>query len=357
MKIITYGDSIFHGDGLDPKDSIPSQIGQILEAEVKNAAISGAQWNLSGRDSLAQVTNDPNVGYDVAILEFGVNNFGWPVELNDVRYAVTQTIRQVMYNDFNTDIYLSLPTPDFRWGSNGAIPTLDDKNAKGWSQNDLIDMLIEVADEWGARYYDWRKKPVITYDNATEMLQEGQHGVHPTAKGAKLLAQALADDMKARGIGFHSIKPFVTQSSPQGVTQVVANPDYVANQAANNQPTNPAPQQIKIKLTPINSSDELVGVFNSNMTLIYKSLDFSFTPVTYKELNRGLRNYINDSINELKTLLGIKFGGISFMDSDGMEVTTDGLITPSSLEVNQVISDLNTDWTILERFINVANSI
>lgn len=353
MKIITYGDSIFHGDGVDQRDNIPSQIGAILGADVKNAAISGAGWSVAGgTDSLAQVDNNPNTGYDLAILEFGVNNYGWPAELDDVRYAASQTIRAIQLFDFNTDILIVLPGPDFRWRNGGNVPSLDDKNSKGWSQNDLINMLIEVANQWNASYWDWRTSPVITYDNAVDMLQEGQKGVHPTAKGATAEAQAIAKFVKDKKLGQHSVQPFVTQTSPQGVTQVVANPDYVVQQS---QPVEQP--KVQIKLASINSSSELIGVFNSNMTLIYKALEFNFIPQTFVDLNRGSRNYIVDSVNELKMLLGLKFNGISYMNDDGSEVTMDGLVTPESLLVDEVISDLNKDWKILENFINTVNAI
>ncbi|WP_082405592.1 SGNH/GDSL hydrolase family protein [Limosilactobacillus equigenerosi] len=342
---------MFHGDGVDQRDNIPNQLATILGADLTNAAISGAGWGSSSRDSLSQVTNTPNRGYNLAILEFGVNNFGWPTDLETVRTIVNQTITQVKFNDFNTDVMLSLPTPDFRWGKDGTVPTLDDKNDKGWSQNDLIDMLISVAESFGCQYYDWRKNPIITYDNAPELLQEGRKGVHPTAKGARLLAQALADFITKTKLGAQEIPQFISQTSPSGVTQVVANPDYIAQQAQPAQQT-----KIQIKLTAINSVDELIAVFNSNMTLVYKALELTFEPQKFTELDRSARNYIINSINDLKTLLGIKYVGQTFIDSDG-NVSGYDLIVPESLLIEQVIVDLNKDWKTLEQFINTVNSI
>lgn len=56
----------------------------------------------------------------------------------------------------------------------------------GISQNDLDDMIVDVAKENHLQYNDWRQHPVVTAKNHTTTL--GDHDIHPTQATMNLMA-------------------------------------------------------------------------------------------------------------------------------------------------------------------------
>ncbi|MCT3210499.1 SGNH/GDSL hydrolase family protein, partial [Limosilactobacillus reuteri] len=127
-------------------------------------------------------------GFDYALVSYGVNNFSWPEALATVKQNAVNGFEALKRKNPNIKILLELPTEDFRQGSK----TLYDVNDAFWNQNQLDDMLIDVAKQEGLEYYDWRPDPLITYENANQTLGDGNTGVHPTKATMRAIAQRLA---------------------------------------------------------------------------------------------------------------------------------------------------------------------
>ena len=126
-------------------------------------------------------------GFDYALVSYGVNNFSWPDSLDVVKQNALSGFKALKKKNPQLKILLELPTEDFRQGST----TLFDFNNAFWNQNQLDDMLIDVADQEELDYYDWRPNPIITYENANQTLGDGNTGVHPTKATMKAIAQRL----------------------------------------------------------------------------------------------------------------------------------------------------------------------
>lgn len=191
-KLIAFGDSIFAGwDGKENVQSnqrIPELIGEQLGWQVVNVAISGTKYDSSSNGFTAMVNKTDVSDCDYALVSYGVNNYSWPDPLNTVKQNAINGFEALKAKNPNLKILLELPTEDFRQGSK----TLYDMNSAFWNQNQLDDMLIEVANQEGLDYYDWRPDPIITYDNANQTLGDGNTGVHPTPETMKAIAEVLA---------------------------------------------------------------------------------------------------------------------------------------------------------------------
>ena len=193
VRLIAFGDSIFEGwDGhedIDRSKRIPETIGKINGWGVTNKAVGGTQF--SGNNSFDSFTAQTNFyAYDIVLVGFGVNDWCYPSSLDSEQQAIEQGIRNIRSTNPDIPIVFELPTEDFRNGST----SLDDKNSRGWSQNDLCDLILRVANQNGCTAYDWRSDPLITYTNHTTTLGDGQ--VHPTQATMDAMAQRLAPVVK-----------------------------------------------------------------------------------------------------------------------------------------------------------------
>ena len=195
-KLIAFGDSIFAGwDGIKnvgDNQRIPELVGNELGWEVENWAISGTKYDTSYTGFPGILDQHPVTGYDYAMWMYGVNNFGWPDSLDAIKQCLQAGIDKAKAQSPTTKLLVVLPTQDFRWG--GA--TLYDVNSQFWSQNQLDDLIQEVAQQNGVAFLDWRDDPVITPENAAETLGDGAKGVHPTVDTMAKLASRIADKLK-----------------------------------------------------------------------------------------------------------------------------------------------------------------
>lgn len=195
VRLVALGDSILEGwDGHEdvPRDrTIPKTIGKINGWDVDNKAIGGTQFG-SGNNSFIQIASQTNFfAYDVVLVGYGVNDWCYPSgSLSVERASIEQGLRAIRNTNGDIPVLFELPTEDFR---NGAT-SLDTKNNKGWSQNDLCNLIIEVANENGCSYFDWRTNPLITPDNHATTLGDAQ--VHPTQEIMDKMASALAPVLK-----------------------------------------------------------------------------------------------------------------------------------------------------------------
>ena len=64
----------------------------------------------------------------------------------------------------------------------GTATDMNTPNERGLTQNQLNDVIVQTCQALDVEYYDWRKQPIITKDNAFWTLGDGASGVHPTAK-------------------------------------------------------------------------------------------------------------------------------------------------------------------------------
>lgn len=190
-KLIAFGDSIFAGwdgkENVSANQRIPELIGQQLGWQVTNVAIGGTKYDDSSNGFTAMVNKTDVTGFDYALVSYGVNNFSWPDSLDVVKQNALSGFKALKKKNPQLKILLELPTEDFRQGST----TLFDFNNAFWNQNQLDDMLIDVADQEELDYYDWRPNPIITYENANQTLGDGNTGVHPTKATMKAIAQRL----------------------------------------------------------------------------------------------------------------------------------------------------------------------
>lgn len=196
-KLIAFGDSIFEGwDGVKKvgdNQRIPELVGKELGWKIENWAVGGTKYDQSYTGFPGILDQHPIAGYDYAMWMYGVNNFGWPDSLDTIKQCLQAGINKAKSQNPTAKLLVILPTQDFRWGGT----TLYDINSQFWSQNQLDDMIKEVAQQNGVAFLDWREDPVITPDNAAETLGDGAKGVHPTVDTMAKLASRIADKLKA----------------------------------------------------------------------------------------------------------------------------------------------------------------
>lgn len=192
-SILVFGDSIMAGwNGKERvTETVPRQIGEILGATVTNLAVDGTRIH-SGGQSLEQLVGTTDMsGYDLVMLGYGTNDWGYQDEsLDDMRHGLDFFKQKLQGENPNAKVFYELPMEQFGLNST----SLDDKNNKGISQNDVINFLKQYASDNGWGYYDWRSDPLITYANRMEATGDNGWG-HPTntvmAEMAKRLAAAI----------------------------------------------------------------------------------------------------------------------------------------------------------------------
>ncbi|MCT3427324.1 SGNH/GDSL hydrolase family protein, partial [Limosilactobacillus fermentum] len=236
-KLIAFGDSIFAGwDGtknVGDNQRIPELVGKELGWEVENWAVGGTKYDDSYTGFPGILDQHPITGYDYAMWMYGVNNFGWPDSLDTIKQCLQVGIDKAKTQSPTTKLLVILPTQDFRWGGT----TLYDINSQFWSQNQLDDMIKEVAQSNGVAFLDWRDDPVITPENCAETLGDGAKGVHPTVATMAKLASRIADKLKTMGgTDNPTPSPSPTKNTAQlKLTRLTQASDLIDNLASNNQ--------------------------------------------------------------------------------------------------------------------------
>lgn len=231
-KMVCLGDSIMQGwDGHKTVSTpIPQMIGQINGWEVTNLAIGGTKFYSGDNSFTDMVIKTRFESYDYALIGYGVNDYTYPSgSIDDIKKALSQGIQGIKAANPDIKILIELPTQDFRKG----VISLDTKNSREWSQNDLCDAIIEVAKANGCAYYDWRPAPLITNDNRTTTL--GDSEVHPTFDTMQAMAKVLAASLASIEDNGQPTQP-TSPSDPGG------------------QPTTPIVFQ-KITLSPLDDGD------------------------------------------------------------------------------------------------------
>lgn len=349
-KLIAFGDSIFEGwDGVKKvgdNQRIPELVGKELGWSVENWAIGGTKYDQSYTGFPGILDQHPIAGYDYAMWMYGVNNFGWPDSLDTIKQCLQNGIDKAKSQSTVTELLVVLPTQDFRWGGT----TLYDINSQFWSQNQLDDMIKEVAQQNGVAFLDWRVDPVITPENCAETLGDGAKGVHPTADTMAKLASRIADKLKTMG---------GTSDTPT---------------------PSPAPTKntVQLKLARLTQASELLDNLTSNNKLVVDYLNGidsqidnvfatgtinaqTVTPPTAETLGREVRNYLFSVFGSLEMYLNnlIKVANsYGVLDPQtGQATTTVTLTPPTGLTLDSDFVDaINALWSTIESTLNSLQS-
>ena len=348
-KLIAFGDSIFEGwDGVKKvgdNQRIPEQVGKELGWSVENWAIGGTKYDDSYTGFPGILDQHPVTGYDYAMWMYGVNNFGWPGSLDSIKQCLQAGIDKAKTQSPTTKLLVILPTQDFRWGGT----TLYDINSQFWSQNQLDDMIEEVAKSNGVAFLDWRDDPVITPENAAETLGDGAKGVHPTVTTMAKLASQIADKLKTMGgTGNPAPSPSPTKNTAQlKLTQLTQASDLIDNLASNDQ----------LVVDYLNGVDSQIdGIFATGtidaQTVAKPDAD---------TLGREVRNYMFDLFGSIEMYLNnlIKVANsYGVLDQQTGQATATVILTPpTGLTLDSDFVDaINALWSTIESTLNNLQS-
>ncbi|MCT3438514.1 SGNH/GDSL hydrolase family protein [Limosilactobacillus fermentum] len=349
-KLIAFGDSIFEGwDGVKKvgdNQRIPELVGKELGWEVENWAIGGTKYDTSYTGFPGILDQHPVTGYDYAMWMYGVNNFGWPGSLDSIKQCLQNGIDKAKSQSTATKLLVILPTQDFRWGGT----TLYDINSQFWSQNQLDDMIKEVAQQNGVAFLDWRDDPVITPENCAETLGDGTKGVHPTVTTMAKLASRIADKLKTMGgtSDTPTLSPSPTKNTAQlKLTRLTQASELLDNLTSNNQ----------LVVDYLNGIDSQLDNVFATGTIDAQTV----TPPTVETLGREVRNYMFDLFGSLEMYLNnlIKVAnsyGV-FDQQTGQATATVALTPPTELTLNSDFMEaINALWSTIESTLNNLQS-
>lgn len=358
-KLIAFGDSIFAGwDGtknVGDNQRIPELVGKELGWEVENWAISGTKYDSSYTGFPGILDQHPITGYDYAMWMYGVNNFGWPDSLDTIKQCLQAGIDKARSQNPTAKLLVILPTQDFRWGGT----TLYDINGQFWSQNQLDDMIKEVAQQNGVAFLDWRDDPVITPENCAETLGDGAKGVHPTVDTMEKLASRIAEKLKTMGYTDNpepapapspspTPSPLPTKTTPQlKLARLTQASDLLNNLASNDQ----------LVVDYLNGIDSQIASVFSTGTIGARTV----TPPAVTALGREVRNYMFDMFGSIEMYLDnlIKVANAyGVLDPQtGQATATVILNPPTGLTLDSDFMDaINALWSSIESTLNKLQS-
>lgn len=366
-RMVAFGDSILAGwDGhvnVAHDRRIPETIGKINGWDVDNRAIGGTQFG--GNNSFVSKTAETNFfAFDIVLVGFGVNDWCYPGTLGDVKNSIQQGINNIHATNSKIPILFELPTQDFRNKST----SLDDKNSRGWTQNQLCELIIQEANDNGCKYYDWRTDPLITPENHLTTLGDGE--VHPTQAVMDKMAQRLAPVLASMVKGDATPTTPVTPDHPTKPDDDHHNSGH-GNSGGDSGDVKPV--KIKCQLVMIDDPFKLGDNVNSNVKTIidfingiYKRASdvFGSDPKTVSlktsysnDLMRPLRNGVITTLIDLQHIVNdlIKFcnefGFIDMMKGDTplIEVDPPRMLTTDS-DYYQPL--LNAQWKLIEDTLN-----
>lgn len=191
MKIIMLGDSITAGmteGGAYVSRPLATIIADETGYEVTNAGISMTQV-VAGNNPFVQVVNHYNFAdYDMAMIMYGTNDFGWQDEsIDEFKNGLHQGIDKIERDNSKIQIRLMTPIQDFDRNIDNGSGNMDWNNRDGLSQNDFCNAVVQVAKDYNFEVYDWRDKPVVTKPSLL-----ASDGIHPLQSTYNLMGQALS---------------------------------------------------------------------------------------------------------------------------------------------------------------------
>lgn len=348
-KLIAFGDSIFEGwDGVKKvgdNQRIPEQVGKELGWEVENWAIGGTKYDQSYTGFPGILDQHPIAGYDYVMWMYGVNNFGWPDSLDTIKQCLQAGINKAKSQNPTAKLLVILPTQDFRWGGT----TLYDINSQFWSQNQLDDMIKEVAQQNGVAFLDWRDDPVITPENAAETLGDGAKGVHPTVDTMAKLASRIADKLKTMGgTDNPAPSPSPTKNTAQlKLAQLTQASDLIDNLASNDQ----------LVVDYLNGVDSQIDSVFATGTIGAQTV----AKPDVDTLGREVRNYMFNLFGSLEMYLNnlIKVANsYGILDQQTGQATATVILTPpTGLTLDSdFVGAINDLWSTIESTLNNLQS-
>lgn len=347
-KLIAFGDSIFEGwDGVKKvgdNQRVPELVGKELGWSVENWAIGGTKYDQSYTGFPGILDQHPVTGYDYAMWMYGVNNFGWPDSLDTIKQCLQAGIDKAKTQNPTAKLLVILPTQDFRWGGT----TLYDINRQFWSQNQLDDMIKEVARQNGVAFLDWRDDPVITPENCAETLGDGAKGVHPTVATMAKLASRIADKLKTLG---DAASPAPSPSPTKNTTQLKLDRLTQASELLNNLASND-----KLAVDYLNGIDSQIASIFATGTIGAQTV----AKPDVEKLGREVRNYMFDLFGSLEMYLNslIKVANsYGVLDLQTGQATATVILTPpTELNLDSIIDAINALWSTIESTLNNLQS-
>ena len=365
--MIVLGDSILWGttgfDSAHPRanPTIPDAIDSALGWTVDNQAIGGTRWaDVDNKDNfLEQVAKFNFKNYDVALLGYGINDFDdFPHSSpKQITSAMSTGITKMRSDNPTIRIYIELPTPSFAKGSDDGVV-----NEAGYSQRQIYDTIKQEAATLNLPSYDWRDSPLITYANRNQTLGDGQ--IHPVNAIQQQMAARLASWIKSLEPTYNATYlagKAVTagDNSSSGVVIDYDNtPSIDWSTLDNGRASQPSaivttPKFDKITLETINVTCELNSKFNSNVSKIINAMckiagvdaaEVGWTAKSFTLLNRACRNYLIDTVLLLRQTTIDLLGSTEIDDGNGNLVSVEAMTPPTSLIIDEVITELNTDF-------------
>lgn len=351
-KLIAFGDSIFEGwDGVKKvgdNQRIPELVGKELGWSVENWAIGGTKYDSSYTGFPGILDQHPIAGYDYAMWMYGVNNFGWPDSLDTIKQCLQAGIDKAKSQNPTAKLLIILPTQDFRWGGT----TLYDINSQFWSQNQLDDMIKEVAQKNGVAFLDWRDDPVITPENCAETLGDGAKGVHPTVDTMAKLASRIADKLKTMGDTSDTPTPSPSPSPVKNTAQLNLARLTQASELLNNLASND-----KLAVDYLNGIDSQIASIFATGTIGAQTV----AKPDVEALGREVRNYMFDLFGSIEMCLNslIKVANsYGVLDLQTGQATATVLLTPpTELTLDSNFMDaINALWSTIESTLNNLQS-
>lgn len=349
-KLIAFGDSIFEGwDGVKKvgnNQRIPELVSKELGWSVENWAIGGTKYDQSYTGFPGILDQHPIAGYDYAMWMYGVNNFGWPDSLDTIKQCLQAGITKAKTQNPTAKLLVILPTQDFRWGGK----TLYDINSQFWSQNQLDDMIKEVAQQNGVAFLDWRDDPVITSENCAETLGDGAKGVHPTVNTMAKLASQIAEKLKTMGDTANpapSHSPSPTKNTAQlKLAKLTQASELLDNLASND----------KLAVDYLNGIDSQIASIFATGTIDAQAV----TKPAVDTLGREVRNYLFSVFGSLEMYLNslIKVANsYGVLDLQTGQATATVILTPpTELNLDSIIDAINALWSTIESTLNNLQS-
>ena len=366
-RMIVLGDSILWGTtGLDSahpraNPTIPNAIGSALGWTVDNQAIGGTRWaDVDNKDNfLEQVAKFNFKNYDVALLGYGINDFDdFPHSSpKQITSAMSTGITKMRSDNPTIRIYIELPTPSFAKGSDDGVV-----NEAGYSQRQIYDTIKQEAATLNLPSYDWRDSPLITYANRNQTLGDGQ--IHPVNAIQQQMAARLASWIKSLEPTYNAtyLAGKAVTAGDNSSSGVVIDHDNTPSidwsTLDNGRASQPSaivttPKFDKITLETINVTCELNSKFNSNVSKIINAMckiagvnaaEVGWTAKSFTLLNRACRNYLIDTVLLLRQTTIDLLGSTEIDDVNGNLVSVEAMTPPTSLIIDEVITELNTDF-------------
>ncbi|WP_050950833.1 SGNH/GDSL hydrolase family protein [Limosilactobacillus gastricus] len=366
-RMIVLGDSILWGttgfDSAHPRanPTIPDAIGSALGWTVDNQAIGGTRWaDVDNKDNfLEQVAKFNFKNYDVALLGYGINDFDdFPHSSpKQITSAMSTGITKMRSDNPTIRIYIELPTPSFAKGSDDGVV-----NEAGYSQRQIYDTIKQEAATLNLPSYDWRDSPLITYANRNQTLGDGQ--IHPVNAIQQQMAARLASWIKSLEPTYNAtyLAGKAVTAGDNSSSGVVIDHDNTPSidwsTLDNGRASQPSaivttPKFDKITLETINVTCELNSKFNSNVSKIINAMckiagvnaaEVGWTAKSFTLLNRACRNYLIDTVLLLRQTTIDLLGSTEIDDGNGNLVSVEAMTPPTSLIIDEVITELNTDF-------------